>query len=122
MVIDKITVQKVFPLGPYMNVKIGLEGSIGEHEDVKQAITEGEELLNDWFKNRYPNISQSPNYGDEYAEDLYSGPLPPKKPHIQHGRASVLMPPPPDIKEKYEAAERDGNITTMRSLEKIYKF
>lgn len=37
-------------------------------------------------------------------------------------RSAVDMPPPPDIIERYKAAEEKGDIATLRSLEKIYQF
>lgn len=59
---------------------------------------------------------------DEPEPDLFNTGIPKQKALSHNGKVSVLMPPPPDIVERYKQAETKGDIATLRSLEKIYKF
>lgn len=121
MTIEKITVQKVFPIGPYMNVKIGVEASIDKEEDVKVAITDAEELLNDWFKNSYPNIDQAIIYSQgEPVADIFSGPIPKTKQPLP--RNSVLRQPDKDIRVRYAKAVTSKDEIEIQKLESMYDF
>lgn len=120
MNIEKISVQKVFPIGPYMNVKLGLEASVDKDEDVKVAITAAEELLNDWFNNSYPNVGEPVVYTQgEPQGDIFSGPIPKQK---QVARNSVLRQPDKDIRVRYAKAVASKDESEVNKLESMYDF
>ena len=65
----------------------------------------------------------NPDEEEEQYRDSYSGPIPnTTKTFSRGGKQSILMPAPPDIRERYQQAEGKGDITTMRNLEKTYNF
>lgn len=122
MIIEKITVQKVFPIGPYTNVKIGLEASIDKEEDVKVALSDAEEILNDWFNNSYPNVGQPITYAQvEQKEDSFSGPIPQKK-TARSVENSIKLNPDGEIRKKYAQAVVGQNHSEITRLESIYNF
>lgn len=122
MIIEKITVQKVFPIGPYTNVKIGIEASLDKEEDVKVAITDAEEILNDWFNNSYPNVGQPITYAQvESKEDSFSGPIPQKK-IARNLENSVKTTPDKETRVKYAKAVASNDSATIANLESIYNF
>lgn len=71
MQIDRISYQKVFPLGVYTNHRIGMEASLDEGEDVAQALQQLKKTVEDFHEKTTPllpepEIISSNNY-DEHS-------------------------------------------------------
>jgi hypothetical protein len=81
-------------------------------ESIKNAAKKLGKRFGSELNGRYDSIR-----GVKKDNDTYSAGY--KKPAA---RTATLMPPPPDITERYRNADSVGDIATMRSLEKIYKF
>jgi len=56
MIVDKISYQKVFPIAPYINEKIGVEIQLDEHDIPGEALTHAKELVEQWHKEANPGL------------------------------------------------------------------
>lgn len=63
MPITTVTYQKTYPIGPFLNEKIGIEISLGENQDAKEALSEAKKLADQFHQEANPHLyngSQQP--------------------------------------------------------------
>lgn len=88
MKIEKITYQKAFVIGPYLQEKIGIEVVLGPNDDADEAFRQAHSIVTDWHKTNYPD--EIPSQSAPAGETL---------PTINraHERLLVLIEQAPDI-------------------------
>lgn len=64
MTIDRINFQKLFPIGIYQNVRIGVEVQISGEESPTEALTAAKDMVEKWFKETYPHVGEVVTYAD----------------------------------------------------------
>jgi hypothetical protein len=57
---DKVTYQKVFPLSPYVNEKIGIEIQLEEYDNPEYCLDFAKEIVEGWHKKRNPHLIDEP--------------------------------------------------------------
>lgn len=58
MNIIKVTYQKAFVIGPYLQEKVGFEAEIDNAEDEKKALTKLKEIAEQWHNENNPDPAQ----------------------------------------------------------------
>lgn len=56
MKVNIVTYQKVFPLSPYVNEKIGIEIQVDEGESPEDAFIVAKQFVEDWHKVAHPEL------------------------------------------------------------------
>lgn len=56
MKVDKVTYQKVFPLSPYVNEKIGIEIQVDEGETPEDCLLFAKDTVENWHKKHNPEL------------------------------------------------------------------
>lgn len=59
----KVTYEELFPIGSYLNARLGLEFSISNESDIEPTLDKAKKLLSDWHKKNFPlmYIDEVPN-------------------------------------------------------------
>jgi hypothetical protein len=60
MKIEKVSYQKLFSTGPYVNEKIGMEAQIDEGESPERALSEIKHSVEEWFRINGDHYSELP--------------------------------------------------------------
>lgn len=98
MRIERVSYQKVFPLGMYINEKIGVELILNEGEDAMEALAEARKVTHDFFDKNNP-------------EPFVSG----VKTILEEPTGDVVIVPKLSSKEK----QRLSLINSINSCDKI---
>lgn len=72
MIIEKITYAKVFPLGQYINERIGVEIQVEETDDAKMVLEKAKSMVERWHIDTNPHL-----YLDHVPDSFVSVTLPP---------------------------------------------
>jgi hypothetical protein len=56
MKVTKVTYQKIFPIGMYLNEKIGVEIDIDDTESPHQALSKAKEIVEQFHKDSNPTV------------------------------------------------------------------
>lgn len=51
---EKITYQKAFVIGPYLQDKVGIEAFVNEGETIAQALTRAKKEIDEWHESAWP--------------------------------------------------------------------
>ncbi len=59
MKIEKVSISRTIPTGPYMNDKIGMEASLEDGETPEAALSELNKRVTEWHKAEHPRLYQN---------------------------------------------------------------
>lgn len=64
MIIERVTYTKTFPIGPYLNEKIGIEIELqqiepGIWETPQEALSKAKNIIEEWHKENNPHLDHS---------------------------------------------------------------
>lgn len=79
MKITTINYQKVFPLGAYVNEKIGLEMSVDDGDNIDEAFKTAKKVVEIWHRNSNPGLEVQVNYAAVPGHPEYVEPSPQEK-------------------------------------------
>jgi hypothetical protein len=68
MEITKVYYERIFPLAPYINEKVGFEATIdGTVESEKEALTKLKQISEEWHIANNPQVHSDPNTFTDYS-------------------------------------------------------
>jgi len=65
-----VSYEKLFPLGPYINEKIRIEGTLEEGETVEQAFTDARKMVHDFHHKTNPELYAENNMRGTVISDV----------------------------------------------------
>lgn len=113
----EIYYEKVFPIAPYVNEKIGIKITIDPNDDVEEAFAMAKDTVNMWG---HKLVDERPQGTPEF--NYYGAPsIPEEKPEPPKKIVSKIIPDKA-IRQKYAKAIVEGDKKTVELMENMYQF
>lgn len=119
MHISEIYYEKVFPIAPYVNEKVGVKITVDPNDDLDEAFKIAQDTVNGWgYKKMEEERPPHVEYGISYGGGAEVVPMeeepPPKQP--------FKIKADPAVQKTYEKAKQSGNEKMIALLENMYDF
>lgn len=119
MKVTSISYQKTFPLGPYLNERVGIEIEVEEGDALEEVFLFAKNQVNDWGhkkieEERPPHVEYGLSYGGGAEVFPLEEEAPPKQPAKIKADSAV--------RKTYEKAKQSGNGKMIALLENMYDF
>lgn len=94
MQIEKVTYQKAFAIGPFLQEKIGVEIQLDGPETPEQALDLAKKIVEDWHRENNPHLDHSPSATETTYNQLTT-----KEVNLQHEAIEIAIDNAQSIEE-----------------------